>query len=219
MFCKGPVKWVLSSLGRASIGELIFGKCSGGMSLPCPREPFTGGIMTAMSVTAFYAQAIPAMGPIPGAFINLDLLIGFSAVKVSLEKNAMMAPSFVHNGHQLFYFTRGNGRVQVASGDGENVFDQEVREGSMLVIPQFFPSVKIAGDQGLEWIKLVTSSSPRTTFLAGKNSVYRGSATLELISLSSSAAFAPKIKTLHLKFYLQVSLNVRNSLFGSSSCN
>ncbi|KAI5055874.1 hypothetical protein GOP47_0029395 [Adiantum capillus-veneris] len=57
---------------------------------------------------------------------------------------------------------------------GENVFDQEVREGTVLVIPQFFPSVKIAGDQGLEWIELVTSSSPRTTFLAGKNSVYRG---------------------------------------------
>ncbi|KAI5056177.1 hypothetical protein GOP47_0029698 [Adiantum capillus-veneris] len=100
--------------------------------------------------------------------------IGFSAVKVSLEKNAMMAPSFVRNGHQIFYFIRGNGRVQVASGDGENVFDQEVREGTVLVIPQFFPSVKIAGDQGLEWIELVTSSSPRTTFLAGKNSVYRG---------------------------------------------
>ncbi|KAI5055972.1 hypothetical protein GOP47_0029493 [Adiantum capillus-veneris] len=96
MFCKGPVKWVLSSpVLRASISELIFGKCSGGMLLPCPRELFTGGIMTAMSVTVFYAQAIPATEPIPGAFINLDLLVASRPVKVSLEKNAMMAPSYI----------------------------------------------------------------------------------------------------------------------------
>ncbi|KAI5055875.1 hypothetical protein GOP47_0029396 [Adiantum capillus-veneris] len=123
MFCKGPVKWALSSLVlRASIGELTFGKCSGGMSLPCPREPFTGGIMMAMSVTAFYAQAIPATEPIQGAFINLDLLVA-------------SRPGFL---------------------------GEECNDGAFV------------RDQGLEWIELVTSSSPRTTFLAGKNSVYRG---------------------------------------------
>ncbi|MCO5608542.1 hypothetical protein L7F22_062753 [Adiantum nelumboides] len=58
--------------------------------------------------------------------------IGFSAVKVTLEKNAMMAPSFVRNAHQLFYFTRGSGRVQVASGDGQNVFNEEVKKAQSL---------------------------------------------------------------------------------------
>ncbi|KAI5055876.1 hypothetical protein GOP47_0029397 [Adiantum capillus-veneris] len=133
-FCKGAVKWAPSSpVLRASIGELIFGKCSGGMWLRCPRALFTGGIMTAVSVTAFYTQAIPAMEQTPGAFINLDLL--------------------------------------VANRPG--VLGDECNDGP------FFR------DEGLEWIKLVTSSSPHTTFLAGKNSVYRAQAT-ELGDGSSS---------------------------------
>lgn len=69
----------------------------------------------------------------------------------------MCAPAFVRNAHQLLYVSRGSGRIQVASGDGETVFDEEVQEGTVLVIPQFFPSLKIAGNEGMEWINLLTS--------------------------------------------------------------
>jgi len=100
--------------------------------------------------------------------------VGFSAMRVSLEKNAMCAPAFVRNAHQLLYIIRGGGRIQVASGDGQTVYDEQVREGTVIVIPQFFPSLKIAGNQGMEWINLLTSDGPSTSFLAGRNSVYRG---------------------------------------------
>lgn len=75
---------------------------------------------------------------------------------ICLLQNARAAPSFVRNAHQLIYITYENGRVQVASGDGLKVFDEDVREGTVLAIPQFFPSLNIAGEQGLEWINLLT---------------------------------------------------------------
>ncbi|KAH7404535.1 hypothetical protein KP509_15G030600 [Ceratopteris richardii] len=102
------------------------------------------------------------------------LKVGFSAAKVSLKQNAMTAPCFVPNAHQIIYITRGSGRVQVASGDGTTVFDDEVREGSVLAIPQFFPSLKVAGGEGLEYINVLSSANPFIDYLAGKNSLFRG---------------------------------------------
>ncbi|KAH6555024.1 hypothetical protein KP509_1Z288100 [Ceratopteris richardii] len=100
--------------------------------------------------------------------------VGFSVVKVSLDQNALEAPSFVGNANQLIYIRQGSGRIQVTSGDGESVFDEDVQEGTMLVIPKFFPSLKLAGENGLEYVCLLSSHSPSIAYLAGRNSVYYG---------------------------------------------
>ncbi|KAH6556791.1 hypothetical protein KP509_1Z155400 [Ceratopteris richardii] len=100
--------------------------------------------------------------------------VGFSVVKVSLDQNALEAPSFVRNANQLIYITQGGGRIQVTSGDGESVFDEDVQEGTVLVIPKFFPSLKLAGENGLEYVCLLSSHSPSIAYLAGRNSVYYG---------------------------------------------
>ena len=69
----------------------------------------------------------------------------------------MVAPGFSTNAHQLIYITRGSGRIQVSNGDGRRVFDEEVSRGSFILIPQFFPSMKMAGNEGLEMVGFVTS--------------------------------------------------------------
>ena len=69
----------------------------------------------------------------------------------------MVAPGFSSNAHQLIYVIRGSGRIQVSNGDGRRVFDEEVSRGSFILIPQFFPSMKVAGNEGLEMAGFVTS--------------------------------------------------------------
>ena len=69
----------------------------------------------------------------------------------------MVAPGFSSNAHQLIYVIRGSGRIQVSNGDGRRVFDEEVRRGSFILIPQFFPFIKLAGDEGLEMVAFLTS--------------------------------------------------------------
>ena len=69
----------------------------------------------------------------------------------------MVAPAFSTNAHHLIYVTHGSGRIQVSNGDGRRVFDEEVSQGSFILIPQFFPSMKVAGNDGLEMVGFVTS--------------------------------------------------------------
>ena len=69
----------------------------------------------------------------------------------------MVAPGFSTNAHQLIYVTRGSGRIQVSNGDGRRVFNEEVHRGSFILVPQFFPLIKVAGEEGLEMVSFLTS--------------------------------------------------------------
>lgn len=72
------------------------------------------------------------------------------------------------------YVTRGRGRVQiVGSSNDRPVFDGDVREGQLLVIPQNYAVVKLAGDEGLEWFSVQTNDLAKTSPLSGRTSVIR----------------------------------------------
>ncbi|KAJ7530176.1 hypothetical protein O6H91_15G083200 [Diphasiastrum complanatum] len=104
------------------------------------------------------------------ALRHLDL--GLSCV--TLEPNAMCAPGWSVNAHKVIYIVRGNGRIQIVRNNGEKALNTQVKEGSLIVVPRFFPAVKIAGSDGLDYLSVSTSDMPLTQFIAGRNSVYNG---------------------------------------------
>ncbi|MCO5551588.1 hypothetical protein L7F22_005093 [Adiantum nelumboides] len=100
--------------------------------------------------------------------------VGMSALRVGLEPNAVEAPLYFSNANQIVYIIHGSGRVEVASNDGENILDKIISPGTILTIPKFSPSVKVAGDAGLSFLTFLTSPRPRPSYLIGRNSFYGG---------------------------------------------
>ncbi|KAJ4967807.1 hypothetical protein NE237_014508 [Protea cynaroides] len=97
-----------------------------------------------------------------------------SAQRGVLYRNSIHAPQWHTNAHSIIYVTRGNARVQIVGNYARPVFNGELREGQLLVIPQNFAVVKESGDEGFEWISFKTNGNPITSHLAGKTSVLRG---------------------------------------------
>ncbi|GMN53402.1 hypothetical protein TIFTF001_022534 [Ficus carica] len=106
---------------------------------------------------------------------NLPILrfLRLTAERGVLYKNAMMAPHFNLNSHSVFYVTRGSGRCQIVDDFGRNVFDGEVQEGQLLVVPQNYAVVKQAGNRGFEWIAIKTNDNAMRNPLAGRISAIR----------------------------------------------
>ncbi|KAK4482463.1 hypothetical protein RD792_009620 [Penstemon davidsonii] len=102
-------------------------------------------------------------------------LLRLSAEKGVLRRNAIMAPHWTANAHSIIYVTRGSGRFQVVGHTGKSVFDGEVREGQMIIVPQNFVVVKKASDndEGLEWISFKTNDNAIASPLAGRLSAFR----------------------------------------------
>ncbi|KAL3648774.1 hypothetical protein CASFOL_005177 [Castilleja foliolosa] len=96
-----------------------------------------------------------------------------SADRGVLYKNALMAPHWSVNSHTITYVTRGSARIQVVGNQGNTVFDDEVREGQLLVVPQNFAVVKKANEQGFEWVAFRTNDNAMIGQLAGRLSAFR----------------------------------------------
>ncbi|EPS62256.1 hypothetical protein M569_12535, partial [Genlisea aurea] len=100
--------------------------------------------------------------------------LGLSAGKGVLHENAIMAPHWYTNAHSIVYFTRGEGRAQVVNHRGEAVFDGDVNEGQVLVVPHNFAVVKRAAGRRLEWVEFNTNHDAMINTLAGRTSALRG---------------------------------------------
>ncbi|MCD7445816.1 hypothetical protein HAX54_000054 [Datura stramonium] len=96
-----------------------------------------------------------------------------SAERGTLYRNAIVAPHWNMNAHSIIYIIRGSGRIQVVGNTGKSVFDDEVRENQLLIVPQNFAIVKRAGNEGLEYISFKTNDNAMTSPLAGRLSVLR----------------------------------------------
>ncbi|OIT27793.1 PREDICTED: legumin B-like [Nicotiana attenuata] len=96
-----------------------------------------------------------------------------SAERGTLYRNAIVAPHWNMNAHAIIYIIRGSGRIQVVGNAGRSVFNDEVRQGQLLVVPQNFALVKRAGEQGLEYITFKTNDNAMTSPLAGRLSAIR----------------------------------------------
>ncbi|KAL6978681.1 hypothetical protein U1Q18_020346 [Sarracenia purpurea var. burkii] len=107
---------------------------------------------------------------------NLPILnyLRLSAEKGLLYRNALMAPLWKINAHSVLYATRGEAQVQIVDQRGEAVFNDRIREGQMVVVPQNFVVAKQAGDEGFEWVGFKTNENAMFSTLAGRTSVIRG---------------------------------------------
>ncbi|KAE9451231.1 hypothetical protein C3L33_16864, partial [Rhododendron williamsianum] len=79
---------------------------------------------------------------------NLPILrnLQLSAERAVLYRNGAIGPYWNINAHSVMYVTRGRGRVQiVGSSNDRPVFDGDVREGQLLVIPQNYAVVNWPG--------------------------------------------------------------------------
>ncbi|KAF9607887.1 hypothetical protein IFM89_003591 [Coptis chinensis] len=100
-------------------------------------------------------------------------LLRLNAERGVLYKNAIMTPLWNMNSHSVMYVTRGNARVQIVGNYQQPIYDGELRQGQLLVVPQNFAVVRRAGNQGFEWVSFKTNDNAMITPLAGKNSALR----------------------------------------------
>ncbi|KAL8172216.1 hypothetical protein V2J09_024020 [Rumex salicifolius] len=103
---------------------------------------------------------------------NLPILreLHLSAERGVLYKNAIMAPHWSLNAHNLIYATRGSARVQIVNERGQDIFHGVLRENQLVVAPQNFVLVKQAGDEGFEWVSFKTDDNAIVQTVAGSTS-------------------------------------------------
>ncbi|XP_010279433.1 PREDICTED: 11S globulin subunit beta-like [Nelumbo nucifera] len=118
--------------------------------------PFGGRVATLNS------QSLPILG-----YYQL------SAERGHLYKNALLSPHWNINAHSVMYVIRGEARVQIVGNSGQTVFDGQLCEGQLVIVPQNFVVVKQAGDNGFEWVSVKTSDNAMTSPLVGRTSAIR----------------------------------------------
>ncbi|KAI3982561.1 hypothetical protein MKX01_031300 [Papaver californicum] len=99
--------------------------------------------------------------------------IQMSVERGVLYQNALVAPHWHLNSHSMIYVTRGNARVQVVGNAGRQVFNGQLIQGQILVVPQNFAVVKQAGKEGFEWVAFKTNDNAMMNPLVGKSSALR----------------------------------------------
>ncbi|MFS7979656.1 putative 11-S seed storage protein, plant [Helianthus anomalus] len=91
-----------------------------------------------------------------------------SVERRELHLNAIQSPHWTINAHNLLYVTEGALRVQIVDNQGNSVFDNELREGQVVVIPQNFAVIKRANEQGSRWVSFKTNDNAMIANLAGR---------------------------------------------------
>ncbi|GER42884.1 glutelin type-A 2-like protein [Striga asiatica] len=106
---------------------------------------------------------------------NFGLLekIGLSASLVRLGPNSVLGPSYTTDGStRVIYVLKGGGRVQIVGLNGSLALDDAVRQEHVLVVPKFFALALFAGEKGLEFYAVTTSSRPELGELVGIRSAW-----------------------------------------------
>ncbi|KAJ3685105.1 hypothetical protein LUZ61_014269 [Rhynchospora tenuis] len=100
--------------------------------------------------------------------------VQMSATRVVLRRNAVLTPYWNINAHSLMYVTGGQGRVQVVDHQGKTVFDGQLRQKQLLLIPQNYVVLKKADQQqSFEWVSFKTNQNAMVNKLVGKASTIR----------------------------------------------
>nr|UNP61706.1 cruciferin CruC-1-G3 [Camelina sativa]WMQ52443.1 Cruciferin [Camelina sativa] len=107
--------------------------------------------------------------------------IRLSATRGVIQDNAMVLPKYNMNANEILYCTGGQGRIQVVNDNGQNVLDQQLQKGQLVVIPQGFAYVVQSHGNNFEWISFKTNENAMISTLAGRTSLLRG-LPLEVIS-------------------------------------
>ncbi|XP_028758363.1 11S globulin [Neltuma alba] len=108
--------------------------------------------------------------------IKLPILadLRLSAERGVLYENGVYVPHWNLNANTILYVTGGEGRIQVVDNEGRSVFDGEIEEGEVLVIPQnFVVVIQATGEGGFEWIAFKTAENAMISPLVGISSAIR----------------------------------------------
>ncbi|URE26694.1 glutelin [Musa troglodytarum] len=100
--------------------------------------------------------------------------VQMSAVRALLRPNAIVSPHWNINAHSIMYALRGCSRVQVVGHRGRTVFNGELRQGQLLVVPQYFAVTIQAQRESFEWVSIKTSDNAIVNHFVGKTSALRG---------------------------------------------
>jgi len=95
-------------------------------------------------------------------------------VFVIVRQNAFLPPLWKVNAHSIMYVLRGSCRCQVVDNRGQTVFNSEVRQGQILVIPQNFAQLKQSTSDDFEWITIETNDNSFSSPIVGKSSALKG---------------------------------------------
>ncbi|KAG5567414.1 hypothetical protein RHGRI_002832 [Rhododendron griersonianum] len=106
---------------------------------------------------------------------NLPILnfLRLNAEKGVLYRDAFMPPHYRLNAHCVLYATRGEAQMQIVDNRGQSVFNDRIREGQMVVVPQNFVVSKQVGNEGFEWVAMKTHENAMFSTLAGRTSALR----------------------------------------------
>ncbi|KAL3517703.1 hypothetical protein ACH5RR_020292 [Cinchona calisaya] len=135
-------------------------------------------------------------------------ILGFlklSAERGVLRRNAIFTPHWKVNSHGVIYVTNGEARVQIVDHRGENVLDEQLREGQIVVVPMNYAIVKQAGNQGFEWVGFNTNDKAMINTIVGRTSTFRGLPT----SVIANALQISEDQAQQLKFNRQETLIFR----------
>jgi hypothetical protein len=97
----------------------------------------------------------------------------YKALYILCMQDGLYVPHWNLNAHSLVYALRGRAQVQVVDDNGQTVFDDELRQGQLLTIPQNFAVAKRASNEGFEWVAFKTNDNAMVSPLAGRTSAIR----------------------------------------------
>ncbi|KAG8081039.1 hypothetical protein GUJ93_ZPchr0007g5198 [Zizania palustris] len=100
-------------------------------------------------------------------------IIQMSATRTVLQNNALLTPHWTVNAHTVMYVTAGQGRIQVVDHRGRSVFDGELHQDQILLIPQNFAVLVKARREGFAWVSFKTNHNAIDSQIAGKASILR----------------------------------------------
>ncbi|KAL0758133.1 hypothetical protein Bca101_095801 [Brassica carinata] len=106
------------------------------------------------------------LNAIRGVLYSVSVWLGYSL-------GGMMLPHRTANAHTVLYVTGGQAKIQVVDDNGQSVFNAQVQQGELLVVPQGFAVVKTAGETGFEWIAFKTNDNAYMNILSGGTSYLR----------------------------------------------
>ncbi|XP_065878723.1 12S seed storage protein CRC-like [Euphorbia lathyris] len=93
-----------------------------------------------------------------------------SASYTLLLKDAMRLPHYENN-YSMIYVVKGEGLIEVVDDNGNNVFDDIVKEGQLLLVPKYYVLSEQAKCGRFEYVTFKTNANPTTSDLSGRNSV------------------------------------------------
>ncbi|CAN8306348.1 unnamed protein product [Cochlearia groenlandica] len=99
--------------------------------------------------------------------------VRLNAVRGILYSGGMMLPHWTANAQTVLYGTGGQAKVQIVDDNGRSVFNDQVGQGQLVVIPQGFAVGKTAGETGFEWVAFKTNDNAYFNTLSGETSYLR----------------------------------------------